>query len=292
MLNRGEWLTPRIFGEPQFEKPVLYYWLIIGSYKIFGINEFAARFPSALFGILGIIGIYFLGRTLFSEKTAVYSALVMATSVEYAVLARGCVTDMVLCVFILYGFLFFIKWLQKSNDGPAKGYFVMSAAALGLAVLTKGPVGLVLPAGIIFLFLAVTGRLKSILRMPFVEGVAVFFIVAAPWYYLMIKTYAGTSRDIFLVSRTLPGSCIPSIRAGHFLLLHTDTYRRIFPMEFISSMRPAVSYRTGPRQKTCSHISPYLGAGLLRVLFTVQDKTSDIYFSAFSGTGPGNRTVY
>ena len=61
MLEDGEWLTPKIFDKPQFEKPPLYYWLIIFSYKIFGVNEFAARFPSALFGIFGVIGVFYLG---------------------------------------------------------------------------------------------------------------------------------------------------------------------------------------------------------------------------------------
>ena len=58
MFLKGEWLTPTLYGQPQFEKPILFYWLIEISYQMFGINEFAVRFPCALFGFLGLVGIY------------------------------------------------------------------------------------------------------------------------------------------------------------------------------------------------------------------------------------------
>ena len=68
MLDAGDWTTPVIFGKPQFEKPAFYYWLVMISYMIFGVGEFAARLPSAIFGIAGVIGVYFLGRLFFSKK--------------------------------------------------------------------------------------------------------------------------------------------------------------------------------------------------------------------------------
>src|SRR3989338_9206224 len=55
MLQANDWLTPRLYGEPQFEKPILFYWLIELSFKAFGVNEFAARLPSAVFALLGVI---------------------------------------------------------------------------------------------------------------------------------------------------------------------------------------------------------------------------------------------
>ena len=75
MVNEGEWITPLIFGKTQFEKPIFYFWLVVSSYKIFGINEFAARFPSAVFGLIGVLGIYYLGRLLFSRACGLLSGL-------------------------------------------------------------------------------------------------------------------------------------------------------------------------------------------------------------------------
>ena len=194
MLIRGEWLTPRIFGEPQFEKPVLYYWLVIISYKVFGVNEFAARFPSAILGILGVIGVYLLGGFLFSKRTAIYSSLVMATASEYMILARACVTDMLLCVLILYAFLFY---LYAYSDEKRKVFYIFSSAALGLAVLTKGPIGLILPAFILGVYLVGRKDLKAVLRFPFVTGALTFLIVSVPWYYLMYRTYGPEFTDHF-----------------------------------------------------------------------------------------------
>ena len=102
MLNEGEWITPLIFGKPQFEKPVLYYSMVVVSYIVFGVNEFAARFPSVVMGILGVLGVYFITRLIFSPLCGFLAGLILATSIEYLVLARACVTDMALAVFILF----------------------------------------------------------------------------------------------------------------------------------------------------------------------------------------------
>ena len=75
MLNRGEFLTPRIFGKPQFEKPPLYYWLVMFGFKVFGVNEYAARIASALFGIFGVVGVYLLGKTLINRKTGFFAGI-------------------------------------------------------------------------------------------------------------------------------------------------------------------------------------------------------------------------
>ena len=106
MLNRGEWTTPYLYGKPQFEKPILIYWLIESSYKAFGVNEAAARLPSAVFGLLGVIAIYLLGTLLFDKRAGFLSALILATNVEYIILSRACITDMVLTVLMLLGALF------------------------------------------------------------------------------------------------------------------------------------------------------------------------------------------
>ena len=81
MLQSGQWGTPLIFGQPQFEKPVLYYLLVRLSYMAFGINEFSARFPSAIFGVLGVLGVYLLGGVLFSRRSGFFSAFIMTASV-------------------------------------------------------------------------------------------------------------------------------------------------------------------------------------------------------------------
>ncbi|MBF0216235.1 MAG: glycosyltransferase family 39 protein [Candidatus Omnitrophica bacterium] len=203
MLTANDWLTPKIFGEPQFEKPVFYYWTIMASYKFFGVNEFSARLPSALFGILGIIGIYTLGVMLSTPLGGLLSGLIACTSIYYLGLARGCVTDMVLTVFILFSLVFFLKgWSEKKRY-----YFLLSSASMALAVLTKGPIGLFLPGLILILFITLENKWKDIGRIPFLSGTAVFVVICLPWYLTMIdlhgKVFIGEFFGFHNVTRFL-----------------------------------------------------------------------------------------
>ena len=187
MLDRDEWVTPYIFGEPQFEKPPLSYWLTILSYKAFGVNEFGARFPFALLGLIGVLGIYLFGKITVNRRTGFLSAVILATGVKYLALARAAVTDMALTVCILYAFLFFF-YGYLAEQGKKKWY-LLTSLCLGLAVLTKGPVGVVLPVAIVGIFLIVTKDLKRLKEFPFFSGIFLFLAVSLPWYLLAYKAH-------------------------------------------------------------------------------------------------------
>ncbi len=193
MLQRGEWLTPYLYGKPQFEKPILFYWLVEASYKIFGVNEFAARFPSAVLGLLGTIVTYLLGAALFSRRAGIFSSLIAAANVEYIALSRACVTDMALAVFLGAGFLFFIYGYRKGRALP----YAASSAFFGLAVLTKGPIGILLPGAAILFFLFIRKDMKSIGKMPLVLMAFSFLAVTLPWYLAMYKGHGRVFIDEF-----------------------------------------------------------------------------------------------
>lgn len=193
MLGRQEYLTPYLYDKPQFEKPFLFYGLVEWSFKLFGVNEFAARLPSAKSAFLGLIAIYVLGALLFNKRVGALSAIILATNVEYVVLSRACVTDMVLGTFMLLGVLFFFCGYLKE-----KSYFyLLSSAMFALATLTKGPVFIVLPAAAIFIYLILAGDLKAVKKMPIFQSILVFIIIAAPWYILMYKLHGKVFIDSF-----------------------------------------------------------------------------------------------
>ena len=193
MLNKGDWTTPYLYGNPQFEKPIMIYWLVEASYKIFGVNETAARLPSAVFGLLGVIAIYLLGKLLFGRRAGFLSAIILATNVEYVIISRACITDMVLATFMLLGVLFFFYGYLKE-----RGYFyILASTAFALAVLTKGPIAIVLPAVVFVIFLLFTkdaGRLKKI---PLGWCLLIFILVAAPWYILTYRLHGKEFIDAF-----------------------------------------------------------------------------------------------
>jgi len=193
MLSRGEWVTPYLYGNAQFEKPILYYWLIEASYRAFGVNEFAARFPSAGAALVGVIALYFLGSILFNKRVGLLAALMLAVSVEYIILARGCLTDMVLAVLMLLTFTFFIYGIKRGRAY----FYLLSAAMLGLATLTKGPVAVFLSGAIMFIYIIVTRQWDKFRRMPFIPAAATFLVVTLPWYVIIYKIHGQAFIDAF-----------------------------------------------------------------------------------------------
>ena len=183
MLQRGDWCTPVFNGENFYDKPVLHFWLVIGSYRALGVNELAARLPSALLGVLGALLVYLWARTLYGSLTALLSALVLATSAEYVILSQNIIHDLALSLFISIALFLFHR--ASRENGFTKVTFVCFYAALGCAVLTKGPIGLLLPGLIIFLYLLKTKQWHLILNRYIVAGAAVFLIIALPWYIIM-----------------------------------------------------------------------------------------------------------
>ncbi len=211
MYLKGEWVTPTLYGQPQFEKPILFYWLIEISYRIFGINEFAVRFPSALFGFLGLIGIYLLGRALFNNRVGIFSSVILATNLEYLILSIGCVTDMVLFTLLLFGVLFFFYGQIRKKDY----FYLLSSAAFALATLTKGPIGLLLPASIIFLYLALTKNLSIFKRGFMLLGVLIVFgLIAKPWYIIMYKIHAQDFINAFFGFQNITRFLTPEHKIG------------------------------------------------------------------------------
>jgi len=190
MAQQNTWMTPMMFGQPQFEKPVLTYWLLRIGFMMFGLTSFAARFFPALFGMLGVVAVYFLGFLGFKEdKKAFISALVLMTCALYLGLARTVFTDLFFSVFILFALLSFY-WGYLHRERKAAGlilFFIFS----GLAVLTKGPLGILITLLTAGLFLFIKRDLKFLLSKYFFWGLFVFMAVTIPWYWLMVKLYGN-----------------------------------------------------------------------------------------------------
>ncbi|HIU64523.1 MAG TPA: glycosyltransferase family 39 protein [Candidatus Avacidaminococcus intestinavium] len=187
MIKFGDYLSPRIYNEFWFDKPPLYYWLVAGVYNVFGLSDAGARIPSALLGLGTVIMLYYSVRKLFDEDVAFWSALVLGTSLEFFYLGKAAVTDMTLLFFLTGALLAFLQ----------DKYLVMYLL-MGFATLTKGPIGLVLPGAVIFLYLLFVGDFKKIRHMQVPLGIAIYLLVAAPWYYLMYATHGQVFIDTFL----------------------------------------------------------------------------------------------
>jgi 4-amino-4-deoxy-L-arabinose transferase-like glycosyltransferase len=206
MVESGDYLTPRFGYEPRFQKPILFYWLIAASYQVAGVSEAAARFSAAMAGLGIVLLSYAAARRWYDTETAFLAGLIAATSFGCFVWARLALPDLPLAFFVTLATWAAIVALEDgrtevSRDGDSRrdggkpgtlAWWLASAVASALAFLTKGPIGVVLPAIVVAGLVCakwIRGRrsLRSVGIRPAHLALAalIFVILAAPWYVEM-----------------------------------------------------------------------------------------------------------
>ena len=186
MLGTGDWVTPHFNGQPRFDKPILFYWLITLTYRVFGVTEFAVRFWSALAAVILVLVIARAARRWFGPAADLLAGLAFMTNLLTALLARAAVTDMLLTLFVTLAIL---AGVEALSDSPERGrrWAMMGWAAMGLAVLVKGPVGLVIPGMALGGALLVLRELRrGLIRLLPWQGLALFAAITIPWYVLVV----------------------------------------------------------------------------------------------------------
>ncbi|HZT81490.1 MAG TPA: glycosyltransferase family 39 protein, partial [Gemmataceae bacterium] len=178
MLERDDWVVPQFNYQLRVDKPALLYWLQLAAYRAFGVNEFAARLPSALAALASVLFTCELGRRAFGPAAGLLGGLVLASTVSFCAAAHFANPDALLNASTVLTFLFF--WRGFAAGG--RGWFLLAGAASGLAVLAKGPVGLVLPLAVAGLFLLWSRRLRILWGRNLLWGCLAFVLVTAPWY--------------------------------------------------------------------------------------------------------------
>ena len=196
MVLSGDWITPRLNGEAFVDKPVLFTWLVAASLKVLGFSELAARLPSAVLATLVVLLTFVLGRSMGTVRTGLVSALVLATSLEFIVLARVVVHDMTLAACTTLSLVAWWWWYR--GWGSARVHLVGFYAAIGLGLLAKGPLAVVLVGLVVVPFLALERRLDALFEMRLGWGALVTAAVAAPWYVAMEAANPGYLRTFFI----------------------------------------------------------------------------------------------
>jgi len=196
MLEKGDFLTPTLNYVHYFEKPPLHYWLNALSFKLFGLNEFAARFSSALAGLLTLLLVYHTARTLFGRREAILSAFILGTSTGFLVQSRINLTDMTLTFFLSAALCSFILAVEETGKRTLYCYlfFLFSACA----VLTKGLIGLLFPGAIPIFYLLATGRWHLLKEMGLAGGMVLFLALTAPWFVLVSLANPEFARFFFI----------------------------------------------------------------------------------------------
>jgi 4-amino-4-deoxy-L-arabinose transferase-like glycosyltransferase len=224
MAARGDWVVPTFNEELRTQKPVLLYWLMIGSYSLFGVGELAARLPSALLAVGTTLLTFHTARRLMNGRAGFLAGVMIATSLMFGVAGRAATPDSCLVFFTslsIFGYVWSVSRHGNGSDGDrADGFpcaadadfvprrwidFAFIYAAMALAVLAKGPIGAALPVSTIGLFLLIISGRRIAVSGPWTRRLLRFArrfvtttwamrpltllvfiaIVAGPWYVLV-----------------------------------------------------------------------------------------------------------
>lgn len=195
MVLSGDWISPRIYGNYWYDKPILIYFFLCISYSIFGFTDFASRLPSALFGAFTIALIYwFMHRQYRKQILAVLAAAMTATSLEVWIISHGIITDALLFFFTCATMFFaYIGLTEHKTRWTAAAY-----GMAGFAALTKGPVGLVLPGLLLLVWVCLHRKTLPLRRLFPLAGIGLFLLIAAPWYTVMYLKHGEEFITTFL----------------------------------------------------------------------------------------------
>ena len=194
MAETGDWVTPRLYGKPWFEKPPLFYWGAALSFKYLGVSEASARLPSAISALLATLALAWLAWRLYGAETARWLLLLLPTSVGMIGFSHAAATDMpfssmltisMVCAAVVLG-------LTRNENSPILPRtpwlaLVLFGFFLGLAVLAKGPAAIILSGGAAFFWALFTKRWRDAFRLFHPVAIAAFCATALPWYILCAR---------------------------------------------------------------------------------------------------------
>lgn len=230
MLASGDLITPHFNSLTYLDKPAVYFWMVAASFRLWGVTEWAARFPSALMALGTMLLTWFLARRMFGDFTGLRAGIILATTPLAIAFARSVIFDMTLAFLVTVAMTSF--WLAEESGYRRPWLEVLLFAAMGLAAITKGPVGFLLPLLSIMFFQTLRGRFRELKRLRWGLGVLVFLAAALPWFMAVsvrnpeFPRYALWQESL---QRFATGS---TRRGGNFLYYIPIYFLGFFPWSF------------------------------------------------------------
>jgi len=196
MINSGDYVTPVYNDKKRFAKPIIFYWMVAASYKLFGVNLFSARLVSSFFASLCIPIVHIIARRLFDPKIAFISALLLPGCYLHFQIARWATTDMALNFFILSAFYFFIRGFQDKLNKNISYYFAY--ICMGIGFMIKGPVAIIIPMLVIVGFLITLSNWEELSRLRIGYGTIILSVIILPWFVTMLFMHGDEFKNHIL----------------------------------------------------------------------------------------------
>jgi len=275
MLESGDYLTPHLNYVKYFEKPPLFYWVTAASMAFLGKGALALRLPVALLGLSGLLLVAGAARRREDPRSGGKTGFILASAPGYYLFSQVAVIDLALTVFLTGALLLFLP--AATGEKRGKGGLCLAYLLLGLAVLTKGPVALVLAGAVIAIYAVVRRDRRALRRVLTVPGILIFAAITLPWFVAVSRANPEFPRYFFIhehVSRFLAGEEIRSFHREPFWFFLPVLAGFFFPWILLLP-RVLTGLRRAPEKKKASLL-----------FFTVWWLTVFVFFSISSGKLP------
>jgi len=279
MLATGDYLAPQFNFEPRAQKPPLTYWVILASYKLFGVSESSARLPGSIAAVAIILFSYGIAYSLFNSRVAIMTAVITATTARILILSRRLPVDLLLMFFLLGTFLLLIRALQTRN----RYYWYCFYLFAGAGFLTKGPIAVVIPVGVYLVWSLWNSKFKISDTHPFM-GLAILSAVILPWYILTYHEHGWTYIQTFFLSDNLgryltSDSFGPSRGPFYYFPVFAADY---FPWSFPSAAALYILWRNRRQWrpfKSTSFGLPLIWCLFIFLIFSVSKNKQEYYIA-------------
>ena len=256
MAQTGDWVTPHLFGQPWFEKPILFYWAAAAGFRTHFSDEVAARLPSALAALLAVLALAWLARKIYGTAAGAALLFILPTTVAGLAFARASGPDMLFSASLAIAMAFATDELRhtgalccraslsEANSRSAWLSLIFFGAALGFATLAKGPAAMILAGGSIALWATVTGSWRSTFRLAHPVAILSFCVVALPWYVVCASRNPDFVRT-FLLLHNIQRYTTPVFQ-------HRQPFWFFVPV-ILAGLLPWIALLAGVARGTASH---------------------------------------
>lgn len=199
MIRDGNFLSPTYFGNNRFQKPILFYWLVIFFCKILGISWFSARLVSVVFAALTVCLTWVIARRLFNRTTATLSSIILVTIPLFFRHAKNVVPDMTLNFFIVLAMFCVISFAQ---DRDKKIYRHLFFVVCALGFMVKGFAAIIVPFLTAMIYFVLIRDIRPLREMKFTSGIGMIMVIILPWFLYMIYAHGSNYTEYMLVAET------------------------------------------------------------------------------------------